>query len=53
MGIIPGTIVYAAFGAGLGSVFDSGKEVDLRSVFNPTLIAALIGLGLLALSPSP
>ena len=51
LGIIPATIVFAAFGAGLGSVFDAGKEVDLKNVLNPTLIAALIGLGLLALLP--
>ncbi len=51
LGIIPGTVVFAAFGAGLGSVFDSGAEVDLKSVLNPTLIAALVGLGLLALLP--
>lgn len=51
LGIIPGTVVYSAFGAGLGSVFDAGKEVDLTSILNPTLIAALIGLGLLALLP--
>mgnify|MGYP005853620109 CR=1 FL=1 len=51
LGIIPGTVVFSAFGAGLGSVFDSGGEVDLKSILNPTLIAALIGLGLLALFP--
>jgi uncharacterized membrane protein YdjX (TVP38/TMEM64 family) len=51
LGIIPGTIVYAAFGAGLGNVFDAGKEVDIKIVLNPTLLAALIGLGLLALLP--
>ncbi len=51
LGIIPGTIVYSAFGAGLGQVFDAGGEVDLRSVFSPTLIAALVGLGVLSLVP--
>jgi uncharacterized membrane protein YdjX (TVP38/TMEM64 family) len=51
LGIIPATIVFSAFGAGLGNVFDAGKEVDLKSVLNPTLIAALFGLGLLALLP--
>lgn len=51
LGIIPGTIVYTAFGASLGEVFDAGGEVDLKTVFSPTLIAALIGLGLLALLP--
>ena len=51
LGIIPGTIVYTAFGASLGHVFDAGGQVDLKTVFSPTLIAALIGLGLLALTP--
>lgn len=51
IGIIPGTAVYTAFGASLGQVFDAGGEVDLKAVFSPTLIAALIGLGLLALLP--
>lgn len=51
LGIIPGTAVYTAFGASLGHVFDAGGEVDVKAVFSPTLIAALVGLGLLALLP--
>ena len=51
LGIIPGTTVYTAFGASLGQVFDAGGEVRLQEVFSPTLIAALIGLGLLSLLP--
>lgn len=51
VGIIPGTTVYTAFGAGLGQVFDAGGEVRLKDVFSPTLIAALVGLGLLSLLP--
>jgi uncharacterized membrane protein YdjX (TVP38/TMEM64 family) len=51
LGIIPGTVIYTAFGAGLGGVFDAGGEFDLADVFSPTLIAASIGLGLLALLP--
>lgn len=51
VGIIPGTIVYTAFGASLGTVFDAGGDVRLKDVLSPTLIAALIGLGLLALLP--
>jgi uncharacterized membrane protein YdjX (TVP38/TMEM64 family) len=51
IGIIPGTLVFTAFGAGLGEVFDRGGEVTLRGVLSPTLIAALIGLGLLSLMP--
>jgi uncharacterized membrane protein YdjX (TVP38/TMEM64 family) len=51
LGIIPGTTVYTAFGASLGKVFDAGDDVRLKDVFSPTLIAALVGLGLLSLLP--
>lgn len=51
IGIIPGTTIFSLFGAGLGAVFDRGEEVSLKSVLNPTLIAALIGMGLLSLLP--
>lgn len=51
IGIIPGTAVYSAFGAGLGKIFDAGGEVDLSNVFSPPLVAGLIGLGVLSLLP--
>jgi uncharacterized membrane protein YdjX (TVP38/TMEM64 family) len=51
IGIVPGTFVYAAFGAGLGQVFERGEGVSLQGVLSPTLIAAFVGLGLLALLP--
>ncbi len=51
VGIIPVTFIYSAFGAGLGQIFDAGGDVRLSDVFSPTLIAALVGLGLLALAP--
>ena len=51
IGIVPGTTIFTLFGAGLGAVFDRGEEVSLKSVLNPTLIAALIGMGLLSLLP--
>ncbi|WP_072376499.1 TVP38/TMEM64 family protein [Hyphomicrobium sp. NDB2Meth4] len=51
IGIIPGTVVYSAFGASLGNVFDAGGDVHLKDVLSPTLIAALVGLGVLALLP--
>ena len=49
--IIPGTTVYSVFGAGLGRVFDAGGEVNLKAVFSPPLIAALVGLAVLSLLP--
>ncbi|KAB2943121.1 MAG: TVP38/TMEM64 family protein [Hyphomicrobium sp.] len=51
IGIIPGTVVYSAFGASLGNVFDAGGDVHPKDVLSPTLIAALVGLGVLALLP--
>lgn len=51
IGIIPGGIVYTAFGAGLGDLFDAGADANLEDVFTPTIIVALVGLGVLALVP--
>jgi uncharacterized membrane protein YdjX (TVP38/TMEM64 family) len=51
IGIVPGTAVFTAFGAGLGEVFDKGGEVSLKGVLSPTMIAALVGMGLLSLLP--
>ncbi len=50
-GIVPGTFVYAAFGASIGELFDAGAEIELTHILSPTLLGALIGLGLLALLP--
>lgn len=51
LGIVPATIVYSMFGAGLGRIFDAGAQVSTKEVFSPTMVAALIGLGCLALLP--
>lgn len=51
LGIIPGTVVFTAFGAGLGEIFDAGGEVSLKNVLSPPLLVGLVGLGLLALLP--
>lgn len=51
IGIVPGSLVYTAFGASLGNIFDAGQSPSLHDVFSPTLISALIGLGFLALLP--
>lgn len=50
-GIMPGTVVYALFGAGLGSVLDQGGELTLGGVLTPEIIAALVGLAVFALLP--
>lgn len=51
LGIIPGTVVFTAFGAGLGEIFDAGGEVSLKNVLSPPLLSGLVGLGFLALLP--
>lgn len=51
IGIIPGTTIFSLFGAGLGAVFERGEAVSLKSVLNPTLVAAMVGMGLLSLLP--
>jgi uncharacterized membrane protein YdjX (TVP38/TMEM64 family) len=51
VGIIPGSFVYATVGAGLGSIFDSGKEFSAKSILTPEIVTALIGLAVLALLP--
>lgn len=50
-GIIPGAIVYNLVGAGLGSIFDAGGECSLEDLLSPQVVAALIGLAVLALIP--
>jgi uncharacterized membrane protein YdjX (TVP38/TMEM64 family) len=52
LGIIPGGVVYASFGNGLGEVFARGGTADLRSVgSDPKVWAPMVALGLLALVP--
>ncbi len=50
-GIIPGGIVYASVGSGLGAVFDAGGEPDLGVIFSPSILLPLLGLAVLALIP--
>jgi uncharacterized membrane protein YdjX (TVP38/TMEM64 family) len=51
IGIIPATVIFSAFGASLGAVFDAGGDVNLKDVLSPTLLGALVALGLLSLLP--
>jgi uncharacterized membrane protein YdjX (TVP38/TMEM64 family) len=52
LGIIPGTAIYASFGAGLGAILDSDEPISLNSVMTPEIVAALTGLALLSLAPA-
>ncbi len=51
LGIVPGTLVYASIGNGLGAIFDMGGEPDLRIIFQPAVLLPLLGLAALALLP--
>ena len=51
IGIIPGSFVFTTVGAGLGSIFDSGEEFTAAGILTPEIIAALVGLAVLALIP--
>lgn len=50
-GIIPGTIVYASLGNGLGAVLDAGARPDLDFVFKPVVLLPILALAVLALLP--
>jgi uncharacterized membrane protein YdjX (TVP38/TMEM64 family) len=49
LGIIPGTLVFALVGDGLGAVLEAGEALDLSIIFAPRFLAPLIGLAALAL----
>jgi uncharacterized membrane protein YdjX (TVP38/TMEM64 family) len=51
IGIVPGTLVFAAVGNGLGAVFDAGTEPDLSIMLSPPVMGPLVALALLALVP--
>lgn len=51
LGIIPGSLVYASVGNGLGAVFDAGGQPDLGIIFKPEIFLPIVGLAILALLP--
>lgn len=51
LGIIPGSFVYTAVGAGLGELFEAGAEIGAADVLSPQILGALVGLAVLALVP--
>ncbi len=51
IGITPATFIFALAGSGFGAVFDRGDSFSPASVLTPQTMAALTGLGLLALLP--
>jgi uncharacterized membrane protein YdjX (TVP38/TMEM64 family) len=51
LGLIPGTVVYAGIGAGLGDLVAAEEALSPANVFTPELVLGLIGLIVLALLP--
>jgi uncharacterized membrane protein YdjX (TVP38/TMEM64 family) len=51
LGIIPGTLVFAAIGNGLADVLAEGREPSFSIVFSPRVLLPLLGLAALALLP--
>lgn len=51
LGIIPGTLIYASVGGGLGAVLSAGDEPDFGIIFRPEILGPMIGLAVLALVP--
>jgi uncharacterized membrane protein YdjX (TVP38/TMEM64 family) len=51
IGIVPGTVVYALVGDGLGAVLDTGGKIDLRIIYEPRFLLPIVGLAILALLP--
>ncbi|XDA98861.1 TVP38/TMEM64 family protein [Sulfitobacter sp. LCG007] len=50
-GIIPGALVYASVGAGLGAVFESGGTPDPGLILEPRILVPLLALAALSLLP--
>lgn len=51
VGIIPGALVYASIGNGLGAVLEQGRQPDLGLVFQPRILVPIVALAVLALLP--
>ena len=51
LGIIPGTILYASLGGGIGELLDAGETPDLHIILEPRFLLPLLAFGVLALVP--
>ncbi len=51
IGIIPGTVVYASLGNGLGAILAAGDTPDLGVIFNPEVLLPILALAALAALP--
>jgi uncharacterized membrane protein YdjX (TVP38/TMEM64 family) len=50
-GMIPGAVVYAGIGNGVGDLIAAGRHPDPYAIFRPNFLLPLIGLAVLALLP--
>lgn len=50
-GIIPGSLVYASVGNGLGAVFEAGGTPNLGIIFEPAILGPILALAVLSLVP--
>lgn len=51
LGMIPGALVYAGIGNGIGDLIAAGRHPDPYTIFRPNILLPLIGLAVLALLP--
>ncbi len=51
VGVIPGALVYASLGNGLGALLDAGEPPDLHVIFEPEILIPILLLAVLALLP--
>ena len=50
-GMIPGALVYAGIGSGVGDLIAAGRHPDPYTIFRPNILLPLIGVAALALLP--
>jgi uncharacterized membrane protein YdjX (TVP38/TMEM64 family) len=50
-GMLPGALVYASLGNGVGALIESGQHPDRYVIFRPNILLPIIGLAMLALLP--
>jgi uncharacterized membrane protein YdjX (TVP38/TMEM64 family) len=50
-GIMPGALVYASVGNGLGELLAMGEKPNLGIIFRPDILGPILGLAVLALLP--
>jgi uncharacterized membrane protein YdjX (TVP38/TMEM64 family) len=51
LGIVPGTFVYASFGAGIGTLLSAGADITLGDVLTLEILLGLSVLAVLSLAP--